>query len=135
MNKLIRAQLHLNGWVAVLIGSVIVLDPVSMLASYGLQSELSAGLLSELKAPGGLLFVCGLMIVFCSARPVTIHSGLLLSIMVYGGYGSVRLLAMLLDGLPPLEIQLAAAIEVGLCILSAASLYHVQVRNQFVLDG
>lgn len=104
MSKLVRAQLHLNGWVAVLIGSFIVLDPASMLASCGLQSELSAGLMSELRAPGGLLLVCGLAIVFCSSRPAIVHSGLLLSIMVYGAYGSVRLLAMLIDGLPPVEI-------------------------------
>ncbi|MDA0688345.1 MAG: DUF4345 domain-containing protein [Proteobacteria bacterium] len=135
VSKLVRAQLHLNGWVAVLIGSFIVLDPAGMLASYGLQSELSAGLMSELRAPGGLLLVCGLAIVFCSSRPAMVHSGLLLSIMVYGAYGSVRLLAMLIDGLPPVEIQLAAAVEVGLCALSAASLYNVQVRNQLALDG
>lgn len=125
MSKFVIAQLHLNGWVAVLIGSFIVLDPVSMFASYGLQNELSAGLLSELRAPGGLLLVCGLMIVFCASRPATVQSGLLLSIMVYGGYGSVRLLAMLIDGLPPVEIQLATAIEVGLCLLSAITFFQL----------
>ncbi|MCP5347375.1 MAG: DUF4345 domain-containing protein [Gammaproteobacteria bacterium] len=132
MSKLIRAQLHVNGWVAVLIGSYIVLDPVSMITLNGLQSALSAGQLSELRAPGGLLFVCGLTIVFCASRPATVLSGLLLSIMVYGGYGSVRLLAMLLDGPPPAGIQLATAIEIGLCVLSAASCYHIQMRNQMV---
>lgn len=135
MSKLIRAQLHLNGWVAVLIGSFIILNPVGMLSSYGLQSDLSAGLLSELRAPGGLLFACGLTIVFCASRPATAHIGLLLSIMVYGSYGSVRVLSILLDGLPALEIQLATAIEVGLCALSAVSFYNIQARNKFALDG
>jgi len=130
MSKLVKTQLHVNGWVAVLIGSFIIMDPASMLSSYGLQSELSAGLLSELRAPGGLLLVSGLVIVSCAARPSTVRSGLLLSIMLYGGYGSVRLLAMLLDGLPPVQIQLAAAIEVCLCVLSAGSLYNTQFRNQ-----
>ena len=134
MNSLIRAQLHVNAWVAVLIGSIIMLDPVSLLAPYGLQADLSTGLLSELRAPGGLLLVSGLVIVFCASRPSTAHSGILLSIMVYGGYGSVRLLAMLLDGLPPAEIQLATAIEVGLCVLSAMSLHKLQLRDGLALN-
>jgi len=135
VNKLLISQLHLNGWVAVLIGSFIIMDPVSMLGSYGLQGELSAGLLSELRAPGGLLFICGLVIVACASRPSTVHTGLLLSIMVYGGYGSVRVLAMLIDGLPPLEIQLATAIEVGLAVLSAAALHNLHHRNQLSFEG
>ena len=122
MTRLIKSQLHLNGWVAVLIGSFIILDPVSMLTSYGLQSDLSAGLLSELRAPGGLLFVAGLAIVYCALQPARIQNGLLLSVMVFGGYGGVRLLAMVLDGLPPVAIQLATAVEISLCVLSLVSL-------------
>ena len=129
MNNLVRTQLHVNGWVAVLIGSFITLDPASMLAPYGLQSELSAGLLSELRAPGGLLVCSGLVIVSCAVRPGNAHNGLLLSIMVFGGYGAARLLAILIDGLPPTEIQLATAIEVVLCALSAVSLYTGDTNN------
>lgn len=135
MNRIIKTQLHLNGWVAVLIGSFIILDPVNLLAPYGLQAELSAGLLSELRAPGGLLLASGLVIVFCASRPSTARNGLLLSIMVYGGYGSVRLLAILLDGPPAAEIQLAMAIEAGLCLLSAMSLYKVQFRDGSAFSG
>ena len=131
MKRLVTSLLHVNGWVAVLIGSFIILDPISVLSSYGLQSDLSTGLLSELRAPGGLLLVCGLGIIFCATTPGYAHSGLLLSIMVYGGYASVRLLAILLDGVPPVEIQLAASIEVVLCGLSAFSLFKSEkMRNR-----
>jgi hypothetical protein len=106
-----------------------------MLSSYGLQGELSVGLLSELRAPGGLLLLCGLVIVVCASWPSAVQKGLLLSIAVYGGYGSVRLLAMLLDGIPPVEIQLATAIEVGLCALSVASFYNVLFRGQRVFNS
>ena len=135
MSKLIRAQLHLNGWVAVLIGSFIILDPVSLLSPYGLQGDLSTGLLSELRAPGGLLLASGLVIVTCALRHSTVHIGLLLSMMVYGSYGSVRLLAMLLDGLPPAEIQLATAIEVGLAVFSALTLYKTYPCDEPVFHG
>lgn len=135
MNKLIRTQLHLNGWIAALIGSFIVLDPVSMLSSYGLQNEISAGLMSELRAPGGLLLVCGLVIVSCSLRPAAIQNGLLLSAMVYGGYGSVRMLAMLIDGFPAMGIMLATAIELVLFMLSVVSLCHGRIRNQLVFGN
>ncbi len=135
MSKLIGFQLHLNGWVAVLIGSLIALDPVSVLSSYGLQPELSAGLLSELRAPGGLLLVCGLLILSCALQPSKAKYGLMLSVIVYGGYGSVRLLAILLDGLPAVEIQLAAAIELVLCASAVVTLAKIKRRNQLALGS
>ena len=122
MNKIVTALLQLNGWVAVLIGSFIVLDPVTLLQPYGLQSELSAGLLSELRAPGGLLIGCGLLIVRCSIAAELHQLGLMASAMVYGGYGSVRLLGFLVDGQPPTEILIAFAIEV---VLFAAALFTI----------
>ena len=68
MSRAAITLLHLNGWVAVLIGSFIVLDPVSMLSSYGLQPAPSTGLLSELRAPGGFLIASGLFIVRCALQ-------------------------------------------------------------------
>ncbi len=122
MNKLTNALLHLNGWVAVLIGVFIVLEPISMLSPYGLQSNLSNSLLSELKAPGGLLFVCGLVIVRSAIIPSLRDRGLYLSIMVYGSYAAGRLLSILVDGIPQMEILVTLTIEAMLCGLSIAAL-------------
>lgn len=122
MNKLTVSLLHLNGWVAVLIGSFIVMDPISMLSNYGLQSDLSIGLMSELRAPGGLLIASGLLIVRTSLNSKLFDQGLLVSALVYGSYGSVRLLSMLVDGLPPMEILIATTIEIVLFVLSLAAM-------------
>jgi len=123
MKKLTVSLLQLNGWAAVLIGSYIVLDPVTMLAPYGLQSDLSAGLMSELRAPGGLLLICGLMIARCGLNSALHTQGLMLSIAVYGGYGGARLLGFILDGQPPIEILVATTIELVLLVLSSAVIY------------
>lgn len=122
MNQLNRCLLHLNGWVAVLIGSFIVIDPVSMLASYGLQDGLSASLMSELRAPGGLLIACGLSIVQSTLSIDNFQRGLTLSVMVYGSYGSVRVLGIMLDGMPATGILMATAIELILCVASFIAL-------------
>ncbi len=118
MKKLTVSLLQLNGWVAVLIGSFIVIDPVSMLSNYGLPSDLSTGLMSELRAPGGLLIASGLLIIRYSLNSRLYDQGLLISVLVYGSYGSVRLISMLADGIPPMEILTATAIELLLFGLS-----------------
>ena len=131
MTRLIKSLLHLNGWVAVLIGSFIVINPVSMLASYGLQSDLSAALLSELRAPGGLLIVCGLAIVQSTLSADSMRRGLILSVMLYGSYGSVRVLGIVIDGMPATGILMATAIELILCVVSIITLTisHKRHRN------
>lgn len=130
MTRLIKSLLHLNGWVAVLIGSFTVINPVSMLASYGLQSDLSAALLSELRAPGGLLTASGLAIVQSSLSADSFQRGLTLSVMVYGSYGSVRVLGILLDGIPATEILMATAIELTLCVVSIIALTTLHKRRR-----
>lgn len=122
MNKLINVLLHVNGWVAALIGIFIVLEPVSMLSPYGLQAELSSSLLSELRAPGGLLIVCGLTIVHSAIIPHFRERGLYLSVMVFGSYAAVRLFSTFLDGIPEIEILGALAIESILCALSLTAI-------------
>lgn len=135
MNKTIVTLLHLNGWVAVLIGGFIVLDPVSLLSPYGLQTELSAGLLSELRAPGGLLFACGLLIVRSALNSDYYERGLQTSVLVYGSYGVVRLLAFALDGQPPMEILAATGIELVLCGLSLLAMYKLRGKSIFAFAG
>ncbi|MEQ8409352.1 MAG: DUF4345 domain-containing protein [Gammaproteobacteria bacterium] len=122
MSKLIATQLTLNGWVAVLIGSFIVFEPVNMLSGYGLQPNLSPALMSELRSPGGLLFACGLVIAHSALAADNYERGLKLSTMVYGGYGITRLLSIVVDGEPAVDIMLAAAIEIALLLLSGLAL-------------
>lgn len=130
MNKLIVSLLHLNGWVAVLIGCFILIDPETMFSSYGLPTDLSAGLMSELRAPGGLLISSGLLIVRNSLTTQRHQRGLQVSILVYGSYGIARLLSISLDGLPPAEILTAMGIELGLVLLSIIAL--TALRQQSV---
>ena len=127
MIKVTVSMLQLNGWVAVLIGSFILLDPVAVIDPYGIQANLSAGLMSELRAPGGLLIASGLMIVHCSLNAELFALGLQHSIMVYGGYGSARLVGFVLDGQPPSEILLATGIEL---VLFGISLMLLQMHRQ-----
>jgi len=135
MKKTTILLLHLNGWLAVLIGSFIVFDPVSLLSSYGLQPDPSIGLLSELRAPGGLLIVCGLMILRCALDEKLYARGLQLSIMIYGGYGAVRLLGIVLDGQPPIEILIAAGIELTLCGLSLLVMWRRRQSLNIAFDS
>lgn len=134
MKKLTITLLHINGWLAVLIGSLILFNPVGMFSTYGLQSDLSSGLLSELRAPGGLLLASGLMIIRNTQKEELYDFGFQLSIMVYGGYGFARLLSFALDGRTPVEIIIATIIELGLCMFSVFILLKRQQARHFSLN-
>ena len=131
MSRAAITLLHLNGWVAVLIGSFIVLDPVSMLSSYGLQPAPSTGLLSELRAPGGFLIASGLFIVRCALQRQRYRQGFELSALLYGGYGFSRLIAWVADGQPPEAIVIAAAIELTLFAASLFMLMKGKEKNLY----
>ncbi len=125
----VKTLLQLNGWVLVLIGTYIILSPVGMLSPYGLQAELSAGLLSELRAPGALLLSSGLFIIHSAFNSSRHEQGFYLSVLVYGSYASARALGILLDGIPQIEIVAALAVELTLCGLSLAVLRSEKVLS------
>jgi len=80
-------------------------------------------LLSEIRAPGGLLVISGSLILIGVFRPTLRSLALMLTVLVYGSFGLSRLLSFYLDGMPSHGLMIAMVVElvvagIGLVMLS-----------------
>ena len=121
-NFLQRTLLFISSIIAMGIGASILFIPEQFHAGYGIVLGGDVNLLSEVRAPGGTLLVCGaLMMAGVVARSFTTTS-LVIAAAVYLGYGFSRAVATGLDGMPAQGIVTAMAIELVIGLLAALSL-------------
>ena len=121
--KLVACFLLVSGVILLGIGAAILLTPSAFHASNGIVFENDASLMSEVRAPGGLLFASGLLILVGLFRHKLRHQSVILATLVYGTFGLSRMLSMAIDGMPSKGIVGATAIELiiealGLLILT-----------------
>ena len=118
---IIPILLSLAGGLLLAIGVAILLQPHAFFAASGITLGNEPGLLSEVRAPGGLLIGCAIVILLGAFRRSITHHALILAAMVYGLFGISRLVSIVLDGLPSSSIIGATAAELiigTLCVLS-----------------
>ena len=117
------------GLLLLAIGGAILLAPHTFHGSNGIFLGDNPNLLSEIRAPGGLLAASGIMILMGAFRVRLRASAVQLTTLVYGSFGLARLVGMALDGMPSSSIVGAASLElfvafVGLVILWRARAQH-----------
>ena len=103
--------LTVSGLLLLVIGSTILLIPHAFYASDGIVLGQDPSLLSEIRAPGGLLFTSGLLILIGVFRPTLRSLALMLTVIVYGSFGLSRLLSLYLDGTPSNSLVIAMVVE------------------------
>ncbi len=115
--------LSVSGLLLVTIGGTILLVPHAFYASDGIMLGHDPSLLSEIRAPGGLLVASGLFILTGVLRSTVRSPALMLTVLVYGSFGLSRLVGFFLDGMPSNSLVIATAVELfmagmGLVMLS-----------------
>lgn len=105
-----RASLAAAGLLLATIGASLLLDPQGF---YGLGPEADLALLSDLRASGGALLGFALLLGAGARFPTLAGSAALAGTVLFLAYGGARLLAMVLDGMPPTAVLVATAIEWG----------------------
>jgi hypothetical protein len=109
-----RVFLLLAGLIALLIGAVILLAPVALHATTGSDLTGQISLLSEIRAPGGLLLVCGALILAGAFVSRLTFAATLVATLAYLSYGLSRFLSLTLDGVPAPALVLAMIAELVL---------------------
>ena len=120
--KKLTAQilLTISGSLLLVIGTLILIFPHTFYASNGIELGHQASLLTEIRAPGGLLIGCGAIIILGVFRQGLTRPALVLSVLVYGTYGVAHFLSMAIDGIPAGSLVAAAIVELviaSLCLL------------------
>ena len=120
---LLKALVIISGIILIGIGTALLIAPLSFAASNGIMLEGTPSLLSELRAPGGLLLISGVIISLGAVRDHMMRTSLGLAVLIYGSYGLARLWSMVADGLPSATLTQAAVLELLLGALSLAALF------------
>ncbi|MEM6454767.1 MAG: DUF4345 family protein [Acidobacteriota bacterium] len=121
-SRLTAVFLFLSGLLLLGIGSAVLLVPRAFHAGNGIVLGSDPSLLSEVRAPGGLLTASAILILLGAFRRALRSLAMVLTVLVYGSFGLARLLGLGLDGMPSSGLVGATVIElivaaIGLAIL------------------
>ena len=116
--------LFISGLLLLTIGSTILFVPHTFYASDGITLGHNPSLLSEIRAPGGLLAGSALFILMGVFRSHLRSLALLLTVLVYGSFGLSRLLGLVLDGMPSNNLVMAAVIELTVAVIGLMILFY-----------
>ncbi|MEM8816316.1 MAG: DUF4345 domain-containing protein [Pseudomonadota bacterium] len=134
MNRLLsRSILAVSGTLLLVVGSSVLFKPEAFAAANGIALPESASLLSEYRAPGGMLIASAALILLGAVRTQYMRLAFALAALVYGSYGVSRLIALVLDGTPSAALTQAMAIELllgSVCLAATLKLNRSQVKTR-----
>ncbi len=119
--NLLRVLLFVAGSIGVAVGAGLLFAPVAFEASAGIEVGSDPSLLSELRAPGGALLICGVAIALGAFLRALTFTSTLLGAMLYLGYGAARLVSLAVDGAPAPSLLMAMLLELaigGMCLFA-----------------
>lgn len=112
-----RATLGVSGTILVFIGGSLLFDTQAFLAMNGAQIGTDPNVLSEVRAPAGLLVITGALMLAGSARYRFADAGMIAGGVVYGSFGLSRMISIMMDGLPSQALIVATLIELGVAVI------------------
>lgn len=135
-NSTMRALvLVASGLLAIAIAGEILLTANAFYAAYGIELASNISLVNELKAPAGVLFFAGLIMLAGAFLVELSFAALATGATIYLAYGSSRLLSIAVDGVPHSALVSAAGIEIIIGAICAFALlpdlksWHVRPKN------
>ncbi|MDJ0751570.1 MAG: DUF4345 domain-containing protein [Woeseiaceae bacterium] len=131
-NSLTVLYLVIAGLLLLVIGGALMFAPHSFHGSNGIVLGNDPSLLSEIRAPGGLLASSGMIILIGAIRRQLRSPAVQLTALVYGSFGLARLVSMALDGMPSSSIVAATALELIVALVGLAVLW--RLRGKFASD-
>ena len=123
-SRLTFVFLFIAGLLLLAIGGTILLAPHALHAGNGIVLGHDPNLLSEIRAPGGLLVGSAVFILIGALRPDRQSLAVMLTVLVYGSFGLARLLGLALDGMPATGIVAATVIELVVAAIGLLVLRH-----------
>ena len=124
-NSITTVYLGIAGLFLLIIGSALLFTPHTFHGSNGIDLGSNPNLLSEIRAPGGLLAASGILALISMGRRNLRVFAMQVTVLVYGSFGLARLVSLAMDGIPSGSIISAAILEllvaaVGVALVSRA---------------
>lgn len=112
----------------VVFGGWRLVNPVGFLAFSGLNLSYEAGLLSEVRGAGGIIFISGFVVGLGAFLHVWSRTSVVLAAMVFLPLGLGRLMGLAFDGYPGPEVIQGMAIELAFGVLALYAFF--KYRNE-----
>ncbi len=132
-NSIGTIYLTLAGLLLLTIGGAVLFAPHAFHASNGIDLGNNPTMLSEIRAPGGLLAVVAMLALISVVRHRLRAFTLPLLVLVYGSYGLARVVSMVQDGMPASSIVGAAFIELIVAIIGIAIIWRQRATDDLSL--
>ncbi len=118
----LKALLFVTGLIGIGIGGAILVVPADFHATSGIVVGSNENLLSEMRAAGGALLACALIVLAGAFFSRLTFTALLLSTVLFLSYGASRLVSMVIDGLPSSNLMAVTVFELGVGLVCALAL-------------
>jgi len=129
LSMLKKPTLIISALVALGVGGAILAVPDAFYASNGITLGPNASLRNEIRAPGGALVGTGFLMLVGAFVPRIANTGLLIAATIFLGYGFARLLSMVIDGVPAINLMAASGLELTIGLLCLAVLVQANRYN------
>lgn len=129
-SKVLKLILFLSGLIAAGIGAAVLFVPEPFYALSGIELGGQVSLLSEVRAPGGALLVCGLLIMSGAIFAALAFTSVVLSTLLYLSYGLARILSMAFDGVPADSLVQATVLELAIGLICLFALLRYREPGQ-----
>ncbi len=110
-NLVTRTVLGLSGGMALAIGGFVLFEPHIFFAANDITLGTDHNLLSEIRAPGGVLLAAGMVMIAGAVMQSLMRTALITAAVVFGMYGLSRIVGLVLDGAPSSSLFGAMIIE------------------------
>ncbi|MDJ0700979.1 MAG: DUF4345 domain-containing protein [Woeseiaceae bacterium] len=128
-NTMTVTYLSIAGLLLLAIGGAILIAPHAFHGSNGISLGKNPNLLSEVRAPGGLLSISSIVILIAVFRTQLRSTAVKLSVLVYGSFGAARLVSIAFDGTPSPAIVGATVLELIVALLGLVILWQARAAN------
>jgi len=113
----VKLTLALSGIIGVGIGLSALFWPRAFFASSGTVLGDDISLMSEIRAPAMVLVLFGAVMLVAVVVPSIRKAALWAAALLYLSYGLGRVISVMLDGMPHVNILMALGIELGIGLL------------------
>jgi hypothetical protein len=125
--------LAIAGLLLLVIGAAILLAPHAFHGSNGIELGNNPNMLSEVRAPGGLLAGSAILALISVFRRGLRAFSTRLMVLVYGSFGLARLVSMAMDGYPSSSIVGATLLELIVAAIGIAVLWRQRIAPDSAL--
>jgi len=123
-----RLLLGIGAATAIVLALAILFLPGPFYAGYGIEPGTNVSLINELKAPALVILALGLLQALAVLGRVSLPLGLGAGLLLYLGFGTTRLIAMAMDGLPSIGLVAVTAVEILLGLGFAFAFWRQRAR-------